>query len=180
MRPRSRHMTDAPVLASVVIIGVAVVGGVVAALLGGAFTDLGEGAGGLWGMPSLVTTMVALVAIPVAVVAARRATGLPRRWWAFTVVAGGAWMVAIGYFVIAHAADPCANGWWDGSSRFGDQPLCERFGTDLNWHTRYHLLAHALPAVPLVVLYAWAVRRWATPPPATDEVPLGSLVSTLD
>lgn len=49
-----------------------------------------------------------------------------------TVIAAGAWIVAIGCFVIGHAVDPCVNGWWDARSRIGDQRLCERFGPDLN------------------------------------------------
>ncbi|MDG1409474.1 MAG: hypothetical protein P8Q52_01900 [Acidimicrobiales bacterium] len=41
-------------------------------------------------------------------------------------------VVAIGFVAGAHAVDPFANGWWDGRSRIGSQPLCERFGPELN------------------------------------------------
>jgi len=54
------------------------------------------------------------------------------------VIAAGAWIVAIGYLVVAHAVDPCVNG--------------------------FHLLAQAAPAAALPVLYLWAIRRWAPHP----------------
>ena len=57
-----------------VVVVVSVIAGVVAALFGGSLTDLGSGAGGLYGIPSLLTTAIALlVAMPVAVLTARRA-----------------------------------------------------------------------------------------------------------
>ena len=72
---------------------------------------------------------------------------------------GGVFVVVIGYAQVAHTIDPCANGWWGPGSMIGSQPLCERFGSEWNWHTRFHLAAHALPAIPLVALYAWSVRH---------------------
>lgn len=150
--------------AFVVVIGVSVVGGVAAAAIGGPLTGLGSGAGGLAGIPSLLTTLIALVlAVPAAIGIARRTRGSPG-WVRATVVVGlGAWVVAIGYFVVAHAVDPCVNGWWDATSRIGGQPLCERYGAELNWHTRFHLLAHAGPAALLLGAYVLAVGRWGTP-----------------
>ena len=126
------------------VIIVSLIGGIAAALVGGSLSDLGSGAGGLFGIPSILTTLIALLmAIPAAVAVSRQALRSPG-WLRAAVVTGiGAWVVAIGYFVVAHAVDPCVNGWWDGRSRIGDQPLCERFGSELNWHTRFHLLAHA-------------------------------------
>jgi uncharacterized membrane protein YhaH (DUF805 family) len=153
-----------------VVIVVSLLGGIAAALFGGSLTDLGRGAGGLYGVPSLLTTLIALfVAIPAAVLLARQAKGSPGWLRTSVVVAAGAWVVAIGYFQVAHSVDPCVNGWWDASSRIGDQPLCERFGTELNWHTRFHLVAHAAPAAVLLTVYVWAVRRWATPADPTAE-----------
>lgn len=143
-----------------IVIVVSVVGGIAAALLGRGLTDLGDGAGGLFGVPSLLLTLVALVlGLPAAVIVARLVR--PKDGWVgvAVLVGAGAWVVAIGYFVVAHALDPCVNGWWDGRSRIGSQPLCERFGSELNWHTRFHLLAHAAPAAALFAIYAWAVRR---------------------
>ena len=147
-----------------VVIIIALFGGIAAAMIGGPFTDLGSGAGGLFGIPSILTTLIALLlAIPAAVLVARQTRGTGGWLRSALVVAGGAWVVAIGYFVVAHAVDPCVNGWWDASSRIGDQPLCERFGPKLNWHTRFHLLAHAAPAAALLAAYAWAVRHWVVP-----------------
>ena len=143
---------------------VSLIGGVAAALIGGSLTDLGSGAGGLFGIPSILTTLIALfVAIPAAVAISRQTRLSPGRLRAAIVIGSGAWIVAIGYFVVAHAVDPCVNGWWDAQSRIGDQPLCERFGQELNWHTRFHLLAHAAPAAVLLGAYLWAIRRWGQP-----------------
>ena len=44
------------------VIGVSVVAGVAAALFGGSLTDLGSGAGGLYGIPALLTTATAFAA----------------------------------------------------------------------------------------------------------------------
>ncbi len=151
------------------VIVVSVTAGLVAALLGGSFTDLGSGAGGLYGIPSLLTTAIAVfVAMPVAVLIARQTNRSPGWLRLPIVIAVGAWIVAIGYFQVAHSFDPCVNGWWDASSRIGDQPLCERFGHELNWHTRFHLIAHAAPAAVLLAAYIGAIRRWATPAPNTS------------
>jgi hypothetical protein len=142
------------------IIAVSVAGGLAAVLVGRGLTDLGEGAGGLFGFPSLLLTLLALaLGLPAALIVARVVR--PDDGWigAAVLVGVGAWVVAIGYFVVAHAVDPCVNGWWDERSRIGSQPLCERFGAELNWHTRFHLLAHAAPAAALFGIYVWAVRR---------------------
>lgn len=143
-----------------IVVGVSLAGGVAAALVGRGLTDLGAGPGGLFGVPSLLLTLGALVlGLPAAVIVARLVRPADG-WIGKAVLVGiGAWVVAIGYFVVAHAVDPCVNGWWDGRSRIGSQPLCERFGPELNWNTRFHLLAHAAPAAALFAAFAWAVRR---------------------
>lgn len=144
-----------------VVIVVSLVGGVAAAVLGGGLTELGSGAGGLFGLPSILTTLIALfLAVPAAVGMARPSRRAPGWVRAAAVTAAGAWIVAFGYFMVAHAVDPCLNGWWDARSRIGDQPLCERYGLELNWHPRFHLVAHAAPAAVLLAAYLWAVRRW--------------------
>ncbi|HEX9683209.1 MAG TPA: hypothetical protein VGA13_09010 [Acidimicrobiales bacterium] len=159
---RSRALTWT-IRSLVLVVSFSFVAGVVAALVGGSLSDLGEGAGGLFGVPSLLTTLIAVfLALPAAVTVARHGRGSPRLRRPI-VIAGGAWVVAIGYFQVAHSVDPCLHGWWDLSNRVGDQPLCERFGSELNWHTRFHLAAHAGPAMILLVAYLWAIRRWATP-----------------
>jgi hypothetical protein len=144
-----------------VVVGFSFVAGTAAMVLGGTLTDLGSGAGGLWGLPALLTTLVAIgLGIPAGVTLARRLR--PHQDWfrAAAVVAGGAFIVAFGYFQVAHTIDPCVNGWWGPGSRIGSQPLCERFGNELNWNTRFHLFAHATPALALLAGYAWAIRRW--------------------
>lgn len=148
----------------VIVIAVSVVAGAAAAIIGGPLTDLGSGAGGLFGIPSMLTALISLLlAIPAGIGIAKRTRNSPGWFRAAIVISGGSWIVAVGYFVVAHAIDPCVNGWWDGSSRIGGQPLCERFGAELNWHTRFHLLAHAAPAAVLLAGYLWAIGRWGSP-----------------
>ena len=111
-------------------------------------------------MPALMLALVALVlGLPAAVAVARALRPVDGWIGVAVLIVVGAWVVAIGYVVVAHAVDPCANGWWDGRSRIGSQPLCERFGPELNWHTRFHLLAHAVPAAVLFAVYVWALER---------------------
>lgn len=148
-----------------VVIGVSVVSGIAAAAFGGSFANLGSGFGGLYGVPALLLTLLALGAgIPAGVVVARRIRS-SRGWLlAAGIVIGGVFVVVIGYAQVAHTIDPCANGWWGARSMIGSQPLCERFGRELNWNTRFHLVAHALPALILLAGYAWAIHKWVAPP----------------
>ena len=161
-----------------VVIGVSVVAGIAAAAIGGSFANLGSGFGGLYGVPALLLTLLALgVGIPAGVVVARRLRSSPRWLLATGIVIGGIFVVVIGYAQVAHTIDPCANGWWGPGSMIGSQPLCERFGRELNWNTRFHLVAHALPALLLLAGYAWAIHKWVAPPhdPATEGSDEGML-----
>lgn len=152
------------------VVGVALIAGITAAVLGGSFSRLGGGYGGLWGVPALLLTFSALVfgVIAAAKIARGLGPGDGRLRIALLVVVG-VWVVAIGYAEVAHQIDPCARGWWDASSRLGSQPLCERFGPELNWHTRFHLLAHVVPAALLLGLYILVMRRWGQP--NVDDAP---------
>jgi hypothetical protein len=143
-----------------IVIVVSVVGGAASGLVGRGLIGLGDGAGGIFGVPALMLALVALVlGLPAAVAVARALRPVDGWIGVAVLIVVGAWAVAIGYVVVAHAVDPCANGWWDGRSRIGSQPLCERFGPELNWHTRFHLLAHAVPAAVLFAVYVWALER---------------------
>lgn len=170
-RPNSRSLRWT-IGSLVIVVAASLTGGIAAAIAGGSLTDLGSGAGGLFGIPSILTTLIALlVATPVAAVVARDARHSTGWLRAGIVIAAGAWIVAIGYIVVAHTVDPCANGWWDIRSRVGNQPLCERFGPGLNLHTRFHLLAHAVPAAFLLAVYIWSVRRWTAVEPSAQQSP---------
>ncbi len=151
------------------IIGVSAVAGMAAAAIGGVFTNLGSGFGGLWGVPALMLTLLSLgIGIPAGVKVARGLNADRRPLLAAVVVVGGVFVVAFGYAQVAHSTDPCANGWLNLDSRIGSQPLCERFGSEVNWHTRFHLAAHALPALGLLAGYTWAINKWVAPPLHTD------------
>lgn len=142
------------------IIGSSAVAGLAAAAVGGSLTDLGSGFGGLYGIPALLLVLVALALGVPAGIAASRSIRMKPGWLRAGLLAGvGVFVVAFGFGQIAHWIDPCVRGWWGPDSHIGSQPLCERFGSELNWHTRFHLAAHALPAIPLVALYAWTVRQ---------------------
>ncbi len=154
------------------LIGVAAVAGIAAATLGGSWSDLGSGYGGLYGLPAMLLTVLALMVIPASIVVARRLGPDSRRLRFGLLVGVGLWVVAMGYWEVAHLVDPCANGWWDEQSPIGSQPLCERFGPELNWHDRFHLLAHAAPAAVLLGVYLYLIRRWGQPENrVTDEQP---------
>lgn len=156
------------ILSLTVVIVISVVAGVAATVVGGSLTRLGDGFGGLYGAPALLLTFIALiVGVPATIIVTKRLGPDERHLRAGVVVLVGAWVVGVGYAQVAHIIDPCANGWWDARSRVGSQPLCERFGSELNWHTRFHLVAHALPAAVLLAAYVWAVHKWVGPHVAT-------------
>ena len=167
------------VIAVVLVLAIAVVGGGVAALFGGSLSDLGEGYGGLWGAPATVLTLVALVLGTFTAIKISRdlGPGSGRLRIALLVVIG-VWIVAVGYGEVAHQLDPCARGWWDTRSQIGSQPLCERFGSELNWNTRFHLLAHAAPAALLLGIYLLAIRRWGRPRTVVQSDQLASAAAT--
>lgn len=177
--PRIVRFLTATVTAVVLV---SVVAGIGAAVVGGSLTDLGSGFGGLWGVPALLLTFVALIVGTTAAIRIGRVLGPDAGRLRLTVVVlVGVWVIAIGYGGVAHLVDPCANGLWDASSRIGSQPLCERFGNELNWHTRFHLFAHAAPAALLLLVYVWAIRRWGTNGPSrqeSDEATTPSAVGT--
>lgn len=134
--------------------------GLTAALAGGPLAELGSGPGGLFGLPFLFLVLVVLgLGIPGAIRSGIAPGPAGRRVGRAAVLLMGPVAVALGFLAIAHALDPCVNGWWDTESRLGSIPLCERFGPELNVHTRFHLLAHAAPAAALVVLYRWAIGK---------------------
>ncbi len=146
------------------IITISVVGGIAAAAVGGSLTDLGSGYGGLYGVPDISLSAVALfMGIPAAVIIRRRLGPETGRMRIAVLVIGGVWVVAFGYSMVAHMTDPCDNGWFDAQSQIGSQPLCERFGSELSWNTRFHLLAHAAPAAVLLGVYIYIIKRWAQP-----------------
>lgn len=142
-----------------IIVVVSGVAGIFAVAVGGFMNELGSGPGGLYGIPSLLLTLVALgVGTPAAISTGRLLRG-HQGWLVHALLAFlGVWVVALGYFIVAHIVDPCLNGWWDEDSRIGSQRLCERYGSELNWHPRLHLLAHAGPATALLAAYLWALR----------------------
>ncbi len=134
--------------------------GLLAAVVGGPLTALGNGIGGANGIPDLVFLIAVLLGLPGLI---RGITGIIKKEyhqvkWVF--VFAGPLFISTGYILIAHALDPCLNGLWDLSSRIGNTiPLCERFGPEINIHTRFHYLWHVLPTLPLVWLYGYFLNK---------------------
>ena len=127
-----------------------------AAAFGGELTSWGNGAGGLDGWADLSQTIFSLVVgVAAGIATFREGRAIPI---AFAVFATGL-LIGIGYLIGGHLVDPCDRGWSDARSRVGDQPLCERFGLELNVHTRFHLLLHASLGVLSSAVAALLYRR---------------------
>lgn len=141
-----------------IVIGLAL--GLAAALTGGALTRLGSGPGGLWGVPDMILIVTMLLGVPSLILGF---VALSQRHWrdvARMLAYFGPLVISAGYIIIPHILDPCARGVWGVFSAFRDIPLCERFGLELNVHTRFHLFWHVAPTGILVAVYGLALRRW--------------------
>lgn len=135
--------------------------GLLATLVGGVLIPLGSGLGGGYAIPDLLYLLAALLGLPGMF---RGIAGIIKQKkdetkWSLVFIAP--LLISVGYILIAHAIDPCINEIWSLSDRIGNSiPLCERFGQDINIHTRFHYLWHILPALPLVWLYGRMLRSW--------------------
>ncbi len=119
--------------------------------------EWGGGFGGGNGLPVLGYLIALFLGAPSLLAAIQGSNKRAGRLMAFM----GPLIILVGFGGVSHALDPCVTGLLDGTSRLGSQPLCERFGAELNIHTRFHLLHHALvPTVVLVPMYLLALSRW--------------------
>jgi hypothetical protein len=131
--------------------------GLLAALAGGSFTALGNGFGGGNGIPDLVFLIPVLIGLFLIFRSVIKRED-NKSFWLFAFI--GPLIISIGYVQIAHTFDPCYNGLWDLSSRIdGRIALCERFGSEINIHTRFHYLWHIVPTLPLVWLYGVLLKK---------------------
>lgn len=169
------RLAYASFLITVFTIAVSLILGLLAAIVGRSFTALGRGAGGAWGIPDLILTVVMLLALPsfiggfVALFRTRSHALNRMLAYIFPLIISGV------YLIVAHGLDPCLSGVWDSASKVGAVALCERFGIEFNVHTRFHLLWHVIPTLPLVGLY-WLFmmkrfpdQRWLSPSPSLEE-----------
>jgi hypothetical protein len=141
-----------------ILIGLAL--GLIAAAAGGWWTSLGEGVGGLYGAPGATLVIAMLLGLPSLVLGF---TAIVRRRWRGAVrmlAYFGPLAIAVAFVLVPHTLDPCFQGVLGPFSRLGDTPLCERFGLELNVHTRFHLLWHMAPTAVLVAGYRLALGRW--------------------
>ena len=142
---------------------VSLVLGTAAALVGGPLTVLGNGFGGLYGLPDLFFLIALLLGVPGlirGIIGSIKRNAKAARW---ILVFLGPLIISFGYVLIAHSLDPCDNGIWDLTTRLpGTIPACERFGSEINVHTRFHLFWHILPTLPLVWIY-WKVLQRRLP-----------------
>ncbi len=135
--------------------------GLLGALLGGAWTSVGEGLGGGWSIPSMVFNIPILLAIPGLIIGFQ---GIVRKGFRkrvgviFFIASLG---IGAAFILIAHSIDPCDRRFWTLSDRWGSQPLCERFGAGISIHTRFHLLLHSAPVFIVMLIYhPWFKRLY--------------------
>ena len=94
--------------ALIFVIAVSVVAGIAAAAVGGSLSDLGTGYGGLWGMPALSLTLVAVtLGAAAAIKMGRVLRPEEHRLRLALLVFAGVWVVVFGYSEVAHLFDPC-------------------------------------------------------------------------
>ncbi len=130
--------------------------GLLAALVGGSLTALGNGLGGGNGIPDLIFLIPVLLGL---FLYFRRVFKREKRKTDWLLAFIGPLLISIGYILIAHAFDPCNNGLWDLNSQIGDSVrLCERFGSEISIHTRFHYLWHIVATLPLVWLYGVVLK----------------------
>ncbi len=147
-------------------IGLFFILGVLATLLGGQWTQLGEGPGGGWGVPALVFNIVILLGIPSLGVSFRGILIKDSRRLARGIYFFAPMVISFAYIAIAHSIDPCALEIWRLTDRWEEQNLCERFGREINIHTRFHLFLHSAPIVIILLAYQLLFRRiyrWINP-----------------
>ena len=138
-------------------IGVMLALGIAAALVGGDLTSLGSGFGGLgFGAVAVLGGLVI-----VGVLAAGWLLAVTRRPVEALTVVAGPLVVLLSYVLLAHSLDPCLLGLWQQGSSTGGVPLCEPVGSEINIHTRFHLLLHSLAGIPGLILFAVGLRRLA-------------------
>jgi hypothetical protein len=145
---------------SLLALGVGLVAGLVAFLAAPSLDELGSGPGGLFGAPALVLLASAVLGLPMLLYSlVSLARGRLRDGW-YLVIAVLQWCIAVAFFYVAHAFDPCALGLLDDSSSFLGAPLCSYWGGGLQTAARLHLLHHVLvPALPLMAVQVVLLRR---------------------
>ena len=134
--------------------------GLLIALLGSFLIKLGDGLGGGWGIPALALTLAMFLGVPSLIISVADIFRGRRRQTGRMVAFFGPLIISIGFIAIAHVVDPCFQGIWTLQSYWGSIPLCERFGPEINIHTRFHLLLHSSPTIVLVILYWVILRKW--------------------
>ncbi len=133
--------------------------GILAAVFGGAFTELGRGVGGGNGFPTLIFLIPALFGL---ILLVQNIFKKKKDWSLLLLVFLGPLIISFGYIIIAHEFDPCFNDLWNINSQIGDGiRLCERFGNEINIHTRFHYLWHITPTIPLIWLYGVLLKKKA-------------------
>lgn len=143
----------------IITIVMSVMGGSVIALIGGSLNKWGEGVGGGKGLPMAGFNLALLLTLPALI------SGLISVWrrpvninQIFVFV--GAFFLTVSFILIAHTIDPCYRGIWTLRSRYNRTiPLCQFFPPEVNIHNRFHLLLHAAPIVPLMIIYGYVVWR---------------------
>jgi hypothetical protein len=133
--------------------------GVLAAVLGGGWAQWGAGLGGGWGLPALIFELPVLLGIPSLIIGVQGFFRKNRRKMVYLIFFFAPLFISFAFIIVAHALDPCALKIWTLNDHWGTQKLCERFGNDINIHTRFHLLLHVMPIFILLMAYRFLFRK---------------------
>lgn len=158
----SRGAARLSIITITAVLGVAVVVGAAAAVIGGPLGEVGSGASGLWGVPQLTLVGVAVfVALPGAVITLL--APVPHRFLRSALLLVGPVAIAAAFFVVPHMLDPCAGGRWTLGSHAGDVPLCEAWGGGINIAERFHLVLHGIVGSVVALPILLALRPMTDP-----------------
>lgn len=139
--------------------GVFLVLGILAAALGGWWSQFGSGLGGGWGLTALIFEFPVLLSIPSFIIGIQGLFTKDAQKMLLLIFFIGPLFISFAFILIAHSIDPCTLSIWTLADRWGTQPLCERFGSDINIHTRFHLIWHVAPIFVLLVPYHFLFRK---------------------
>jgi len=140
------------------------------ALLGGAWTSVGEGLGGGWGVPSMVFNLSILLSMPGLIIGFHKMMKKGFRNKVGLIFFLVTFAISVAFILIAHSVDPCDRRFWTLSDRWGTQPMCERFGSGISIHTRFHLLLHAAPIFIVMLIYHPVFKRLYRSFKQADEI----------
>lgn len=140
---------------------------------------LGNGPGGLFGLPLFFLLIPVALTLPSLVLGVSGVLSRPGSGSAYLIAFAGAALAWLTFAILSHGLDLCNWGIWDKTMRYDGTPLCEGFPPrPLGINPRFHLLLHAAPTALVVVLYGLALRRWLPQTFRVDRAGSGEIIVT--